>query len=96
MPIIVRWLSQYQGALTKSRLDRAVVGRYFAFLVLSQLVVFTFIWVIFSECIYFYDFGSGMLMCVFVDSVRNLIIEANQHETLKQIIENLHTRPDCY
>jgi hypothetical protein len=49
MPIIVRWLSQYQGALTQSRLDRAVVGRYFAFLVLSQLIVFTLIGVIFSE-----------------------------------------------
>lgn len=49
LPIIVRWLSQYQGALTHSRLDRAVVGRYYAFLVLSQLVVFTLIGVIFSE-----------------------------------------------
>ena len=53
MPIIVRWLSQYQGALTQSRLDRAVVGRYFAFLVLSQLVVFTLIGVIFSELLFF-------------------------------------------
>jgi hypothetical protein len=49
MPIIVRWLSHYQGSLTQSRLDRAVVGRYFAFLVLSQLIVFTLIGVIFSE-----------------------------------------------
>ena len=36
------------GALTHSRLDRAVVARYFAFLVISQLVVFTLIGVIFS------------------------------------------------
>ena len=39
---------QYMGALTHSRLDRAVVARYFAFLVISQLVVFTLIGVIFS------------------------------------------------
>ena len=45
----MRWLSQYQGALTQSRLDRAVIARYFAFLVISQLVIFTLIGVMFSE-----------------------------------------------
>lgn len=48
LPIIMRWLSKYQGALTHSRLDRAVVARYFAFLVISQLVIFTLIGVLFS------------------------------------------------
>jgi hypothetical protein len=71
LPIIVRWLSQYQGALTHSRLDRAVVARYYAFLVLSQLVVFTLIGVIFN-------------------SVRNLVQEANQHESITKILKNLH------
>ena len=47
---MMRWLSQYQGALTQYRLDRAVVARYFAFLVISQLIVFTLIGVGFSEC----------------------------------------------
>lgn len=46
----MRWISKYQGALTQSRLDRAVVARYFAFLVISQLAVFTLIGVGFSEC----------------------------------------------
>ncbi len=50
LPILMRWLSQYQGATTHSRLDRAVIARYFAFLVISQLVVFTLIGVMFSEC----------------------------------------------
>ena len=45
----MRWLSQYQGALTQSRLDRAVVARYFAFLVISQLIIFTLIGVAFSS-----------------------------------------------
>jgi calcium permeable stress-gated cation channel len=50
----MRWLSQYQGALTTSRLDRAVVARYFAFLVISQLVIFTLIGVGFRElCVSF-------------------------------------------
>lgn len=48
LPIVMRWLSQYQGALTQSRLDRAVVARYYAFLVISQLVIFTLIGVMFS------------------------------------------------
>ncbi|KAH9952686.1 DUF221-domain-containing protein [Russula dissimulans] len=43
LPIIMRWLSRYMGALTHSRLDRAVVARYFAFLVISQLIIFTLI-----------------------------------------------------
>ncbi|KAG1760603.1 hypothetical protein EDD22DRAFT_1043847 [Suillus occidentalis] len=43
LPIIMRWLSKFQGALTHSRLDRAVVARYFAFLVISQLIIFTLI-----------------------------------------------------
>lgn len=49
LPIIIRALSRYQGALTQSRLDRAIVARYFAFLVISQLVIFTLIGVGFSE-----------------------------------------------
>ncbi|KAL0072477.1 hypothetical protein AAF712_000240 [Marasmius tenuissimus] len=41
-------LNQFMGALTQSKLDRQVVARYFAFLVISQLVVFTLIGVIFQ------------------------------------------------
>lgn len=37
------------GALTRSRLDRAVIARYFSFLIISQLIIFTLIGVIFSE-----------------------------------------------
>jgi hypothetical protein len=50
LPITMRWLSRYQGALTQSRLDRAVLARYFAFLVISQLIIFTIIGVVFSAC----------------------------------------------
>ncbi|KAJ7668651.1 hypothetical protein DFH06DRAFT_942076, partial [Mycena polygramma] len=49
LPIIMRRLSQYMGALTQSRLDRAVVARYFAFLIISQLFIFTLIGVIFQS-----------------------------------------------
>ncbi|KAH8087807.1 DUF221-domain-containing protein [Cristinia sonorae] len=47
-PMIMRWLSQYMGATTHSRLDRAVIARYFAFLVISQLIIFTLIGVFFN------------------------------------------------
>jgi len=49
LPIMMRWLSKYMGALTHSRLDRAVVARYFAFLVISQLIIFTLIGVGFNS-----------------------------------------------
>ena len=49
LPIIMRKLSQYQGATTHTRLDRAVVARYFAFLVISQLIIFSLIGVIFNS-----------------------------------------------
>ncbi|THV05142.1 DUF221-domain-containing protein [Dendrothele bispora CBS 962.96] len=49
LPIIMRWLSQFMGALTHSKLDRQVIARYFAFLVISQLIIFTLIGVIFNS-----------------------------------------------
>jgi hypothetical protein len=49
LPRIMRWLGKYEGALTHAQLDRAVVARYFAFLVISQLIVFTLIGVVFSK-----------------------------------------------
>ena len=49
LPIIMRRLTKYMGAYTHSRMDRAVVARYFTFLVISQLIIFTLIGVIFSE-----------------------------------------------
>ncbi|KAI0035460.1 DUF221-domain-containing protein [Vararia minispora EC-137] len=49
LPVIMRFLSKYQGALTHSRLDRAVLARYFAFLVISQLIIFTLIGVVFNS-----------------------------------------------
>ncbi|EEB94156.1 hypothetical protein MPER_07078, partial [Moniliophthora perniciosa FA553] len=49
LPIVMRWLSQFMGSLTQSKLDRQVVARYFAFLVISQLVIFTLIGVIFNS-----------------------------------------------
>ncbi|OSC96504.1 DUF221-domain-containing protein [Trametes coccinea BRFM310] len=48
LPIIMRKLTKYMGAYTHSRMDRAVVARYFAFLVISQLIIFTLIGVIFN------------------------------------------------
>lgn len=46
LPKIMRWLSEYQGAITQTRLDRAVVQRYFAFLVISQLLIFSLLGVL--------------------------------------------------
>ncbi|KAG9119704.1 hypothetical protein FRC07_005134, partial [Ceratobasidium sp. 392] len=47
-PIIMRKISAYQGATTHSRLDRAVVARYFAFLIISQFFIFSLLGVVFQ------------------------------------------------
>uniref|UniRef100_A0A8H7Y363 DUF221-domain-containing protein n=1 Tax=Psilocybe cubensis TaxID=181762 RepID=A0A8H7Y363_PSICU len=49
LPIIMRWLTKFMGALTHSKLDRAVVARYFSFLIISQLIIFTLLGVIFQS-----------------------------------------------
>jgi calcium permeable stress-gated cation channel len=51
LPRIMRGLSRYQGAQTHSRLDRAVLARYFAFLVISQLIIFTLIGVVYRQLV---------------------------------------------
>ncbi|KAF9451505.1 DUF221-domain-containing protein [Macrolepiota fuliginosa MF-IS2] len=48
LPRIMRRLSKYMGAFTRSHLDRAVIARYFAFSVISQLLIFTLIGVGFN------------------------------------------------
>lgn len=55
------------GALTHSKLDRAVIARYFFFLVISQLVIFTLIGVIFSACHFFFHFPPA---CPFLNYSR--------------------------
>jgi len=45
----MRWLTKFMGALTRSKLDRAVIARYFTFLIISQLIIFTLIGVIFNS-----------------------------------------------
>ncbi|KAM6502532.1 protein of unknown function DUF221 domain containing protein [Amanita muscaria] len=49
LPIVMRWLTKYMGATTHSRLDRAVIARYYAFLIISQLIIFTLIGVLFNS-----------------------------------------------
>jgi hypothetical protein len=49
----MRWLSEYQGATTQSRLDRAMIARFFFFMVFSNFVVFTLIGVGISELYFF-------------------------------------------
>jgi hypothetical protein len=42
LPIIMRRLSKYQGAMTRSRLDRAVCQRYFAFMVVVSIGTYVY------------------------------------------------------
>jgi predicted PurR-regulated permease PerM len=47
LPIVIRKISKYQGAPTRSRLDRAVTARYF--IIFSNMFVFTLIGVVYSS-----------------------------------------------
>ncbi|KAG9000852.1 hypothetical protein FRB94_005130 [Tulasnella sp. JGI-2019a] len=51
LPILMRKISKYQGAITRSSLDRAVVARYYAFLIISQLFIFSLIGVGFKTAV---------------------------------------------
>ncbi|KAM0747717.1 DUF221-domain-containing protein [Meredithblackwellia eburnea MCA 4105] len=46
LPIVIRWISSYQGATTHSHSDRVVAARYSAFLFISQFFIFSLIGVI--------------------------------------------------
>ncbi|KAE8209027.1 hypothetical protein CF327_g6942 [Tilletia walkeri] len=49
LPIGMRRLAKYRGVLTKSRLDRVIVGQYFSFLIISQFLIFTLIGIMITQ-----------------------------------------------
>ncbi|CAA7260523.1 unnamed protein product [Cyclocybe aegerita] len=55
LPQLMRWLSKYMGATTHSALDRVVIARYFAFTIISQMIIFTIIGVIFHSVVEIID-----------------------------------------
>ncbi|KIK61133.1 hypothetical protein GYMLUDRAFT_85115 [Collybiopsis luxurians FD-317 M1] len=86
LPIIMRWLSQFMGALTYSKLDRQVVRHYFAFLVFSQLVIFTLIGVIFNA-------GQAILEDIGTDNFKDIV---NNLDTLPHIINRTYIIQSSY
>ncbi|WVQ95300.1 hypothetical protein IAU59_002395 [Kwoniella sp. CBS 9459] len=48
LPFIMRRISKYQGAPTRSRLDRAVTARYFFFMIICNLVIYSLLSVIYT------------------------------------------------
>lgn len=80
------------GALTHSKLDRAVVARYFAFLVASQLIIFTLIGVIFSQLsdIFIALVLRTNCLLYLLDSVQQVIILIGKKASFQEIISNLH------
>ena len=73
------------GALTHSSLDRAVVARYFAFLIISQLVIFTLIGVLFST---FSTFSLRNKLILLSDCVKEIIFAIGNRVSFKEIIAN--------
>ncbi|WVR08713.1 hypothetical protein IAU60_005771 [Kwoniella sp. DSM 27419] len=48
LPFIIRRISRYQGATTRSRLDRAVTARYFFFMIICNLVIYSLLSVVYT------------------------------------------------
>jgi hypothetical protein len=48
LPYIIRRISKYQGAPTRTRLDRAVTARYFFFIIVSNLIIFSLLGVVYN------------------------------------------------
>ncbi|KAK4687006.1 calcium permeable stress-gated cation channel, partial [Tremellales sp. Uapishka_1] len=48
LPVTMRRISKYQGAQTRSRLDRAVTARYFFFMIISNLIIFSLLSVVYT------------------------------------------------
>lgn len=75
------------GALTRSKLDRAVIARYFSFLIISQLIIFTLIGVIFSKLPS--PFASLVRAHMRTDSVQQIVIQIGKKASFQEIINNL-------
>ena len=87
---MMRWLSRYQGATTRSRLDRAVVARYFAFLMISQLFLCTLIGVIFSkQCLSLLRGPVVIDATMFTDSVQEIVTQIGRGSSFNEIVQNL-------
>ena len=91
LPHLFRWLSKYQGATTQSRLDRAVIARYYGFLVISQLIIFTLIGVIFSMSPGDSSFSPADFTYCAV-SVKN-IVGAIGKESAKDVLKTFSSLP---
>jgi calcium permeable stress-gated cation channel len=48
LPIVIRSIAKGQGSITHSKLDRAVLGRYTGFLIISQFFIFSLLGVFFN------------------------------------------------
>ncbi|KAJ3936997.1 MAG: hypothetical protein NXY57DRAFT_35556 [Lentinula lateritia] len=86
LPVIMRWLSQFMGSLTHSKLDRQVIAHYFAFLVISQLVIFTLIGVIFNA-------AEEIVSEIGEDSFKDII---NNLNTLPSVINATYINQSSY
>jgi calcium permeable stress-gated cation channel len=53
-------LSRYQGSATGSSLQSSILARYFAFSVISELIIFTLIGATFSTCCIILAFGCSL------------------------------------
>jgi hypothetical protein len=88
LPVVMRALTKRQGLLTENQVDRHVLARYFAFLVITQLIIFSLLGVVFNlitELVI--EFGKGG------DALSTILREVNK---LPSRIQNTYLSQSNY
>lgn len=94
LPIIMRRLSKYQGATTRSRLDRAVMARYFAFLIISNFIIFSLLGVVWCKRWQLSLCRGHRWLWECIAAVAQIIAEAGKHKSFKEIMDGLTDFPN--
>lgn len=80
--------------MTRSRLDRAVVARYYGFLVISQLIIFTLIGVLYRTYhIFFLRLSWTLNSVLCLESIALVVLEIGRHKSASEILKNVDSTP---
>lgn len=86
---MVFWLSRYQGSATGSRLQSSILARYFAFSVISELIIFTLIGATFSTCCIIHSSVRLLTLILGTDTVADIIKDIEHDKGLRDAWINI-------
>lgn len=77
--------------VTRSSLDRAVIARYFAFLIISQLFIFSLIGVGFSKPVPRFNSSSLLTLAFDAEATARVAGIISQHESSSEVFKALES-----